>query len=264
MRCAYQQVVRSCVAAAGNDQLQASACPDCPNCTKLFNTFYTGDKAVSVPAPGSTDDTGEITNRCLGTTGLWLGWGPKKLAPRCCPGELRGEYEGMCVRVLPGGQDELAKLTLAILDYAVNPPHLPPPPILKDVTLYVDKNDQPVTSAQAVAQIRATIPANRSISILIPKAELRQEIDQLQWELRSYLPFGMAKSKTLPAPVIENLPVEERDRAIRLQELRRAVAAPAPPLILPRGPSLDERDRGFYDLRQQLELLREPPRVIRE
>jgi hypothetical protein len=74
----------------------------------------------------------------------------------------------------------------------------------------------------------------------------------------------MAKSKTLPAPVIENLPVEERDRAIRLQELRRAVAAPAPPLILPRGPSLDERDRGFYDLRQQLELLREPPRVIRE
>jgi hypothetical protein len=116
MRCAYQQVVRACLAQCTNPHAQGGDL--CPDCQKLFNEFYTGNPDVAVPPPGSPEDPGAITNLCLGGHCDWLAWGKKKPSPR--EYEMLGHYRDTWVWVVPGGRDELAKLTLAILDYAVS------------------------------------------------------------------------------------------------------------------------------------------------
>src|SRR5579864_4977236 len=81
MRCAYQQVVRACLAQCTNGCPHAQGGDLCPDCQKLFNEFYTGYPDVAVPPPGSIDDPGAITNLCLGAHCGWLAWSKKKPAP---------------------------------------------------------------------------------------------------------------------------------------------------------------------------------------
>lgn len=131
MRCAFQRAVSSCYP----NHESAS----CPNCTKLFNKFYTGkpyekDKgglpvldetgevASIVPPPWADKGAGIVNSECLRAS-CWFCVGRKEDLPanhHCIPW---GHYCGIYVWVLPGrGTDELAKLTLAILDYAMNQP----------------------------------------------------------------------------------------------------------------------------------------------
>ncbi|HQU46576.1 MAG TPA: hypothetical protein PK867_27465, partial [Pirellulales bacterium] len=56
--------------------------------------------------------------------------------------------------VEPDGRGELTKLTLAILDYALNSP---PVPITKTVTYYIDEYGIPTNQAGAVGVVSANV-----------------------------------------------------------------------------------------------------------
>jgi len=127
MRCAYQKAVASC-----HGWLESAQCPDC---AKRWNSFYTGEpykkdadrKPLAaprnlVPFPGDAEADGRVTSECL-SADCWFHVGCKKDVPKHCPCTHVGHYCGVYVWVTPArGTDELTKLTLAILDYAVNEP----------------------------------------------------------------------------------------------------------------------------------------------
>jgi hypothetical protein len=113
-----------------------------------------GSPSTPVPPPGSKDDNGQITNLCLGSH-CWLGWGRKKDVPKGCRCELVGHYCGMYVWVLPGGRDELSKLTLAILDYALSTSSPPPQ---KEVTITLNKDGTISDTEHGPITVKATIP----------------------------------------------------------------------------------------------------------
>jgi len=127
MRCAYQRAVASCSGFAESVQ--------CPDCAKRWNNFYTGapykknaagdrlsDPRNLVPPPGDPKSDGRVTSECLSSE-CWFHVGCKKHVPKTCPRTHVGHYCDVYVWVDPGrGTDELTKLTLAILDYAVNEP----------------------------------------------------------------------------------------------------------------------------------------------
>jgi hypothetical protein len=178
MRCAYQQAV---------GKVDCSEC--CPDCRKRFANFYTGDPCGTVPMPcqacpekdqckvfpeGTEErkncdacvksmkaDTGIVTTECLGSCWFHIGCADciskvKKRNP-CC---LIGEHCGTVVWVAPGrGTDELAKLTIAILDFAVNDPkeakEAKEP--TRIVTGYFDRAGNPSTQLQASYHIVANL-----------------------------------------------------------------------------------------------------------
>lgn len=144
MRCAFQRAVSSCC--------QNGESTHCPNCTKRFNEFYTGRThstddqgrpvldetgavASAVPKPWEETAPGIVNSKCLHAP-CWFCVGRKQDLPAnldCVPW---GSYCGVYVWVLPGhGTDELAKLTLAILDYAINEPARAP---AKEVVIEYD------------------------------------------------------------------------------------------------------------------------------
>ena len=132
MRFAYQRAVAGCS--------QVEAIADCPNCAALEKKF--------VDAPD-----GPTKPNCLGS--CWFGMGCKKCVPKHCGCELVGHHCGLYVWVLPGQRDQLTKLTLQILDYAL---YSPSPGRTKEVTWYLDATNQPVTEAQATRIVRAVVP----------------------------------------------------------------------------------------------------------
>lgn len=112
MRCAYQKAVANC----GRGAPSAT----CPNCAERFREFYDGH-----------DHKGD-NEACLDGC-CWFGWGSKKEVPKACPCKHVGYYCGVYVWVLPGrGLDELSKLTLTILDFAL---YSPAPPREKEVVV---------------------------------------------------------------------------------------------------------------------------------
>lgn len=127
MRCAYQRAVASC--SGVHESVQ------CPDCVKRWNKFYAGQPYKTsptgellleprnlVPPPDDPKSNGQVTSECLSCDG-WFHAGCKKHVPKSCPCTHVGHYCGVYVWVEPGrGTDELTKLTLAILDYAVNEP----------------------------------------------------------------------------------------------------------------------------------------------
>lgn len=142
MRCAYQKAVQICGRVAPS--------PRCPDCDRRFRDFYTGTQEAKQL---DVDETGKTTPDCF-STNCWLAWGCKKCAPKGKCGYV-GHYCGTYVWLLPGGRDELAKLTLAILDFAV---HDSPAPRTKKITWSVDEKGQPAVSGKAVGQVEANIP----------------------------------------------------------------------------------------------------------
>lgn len=148
MRCAYQKVVSlHCCRPEALGTLSAA----CPDCELRWKGFY------GVGKDNRIDSYGRVTSDCLG--GAWFGAGGKKDVPKGCHCQKVGSYCGVYVWVLPGGEDELAKLTLAILDFAVNQPVYG---LTKDVTLNLDANGKLVPSKDAVRTIKATIPIEAS------------------------------------------------------------------------------------------------------
>ncbi|HEV3261198.1 MAG TPA: hypothetical protein VG013_30375 [Gemmataceae bacterium] len=235
MRCAYQQVVRVCYAECGHGCPHAGAGGGlCPDCAKLFSGFYTGSPDKPVPPPGAVGDTGEITNLCLGTHCRWLGWGRKKDVPKGCGCEMVAHYCGTYVWVLPGGRDELAKLTLAILDYAVNPPATPPGAPTKEVSFYIDKDGRPAARDKAVGTVKATIHLDEPVAKVYAKAQLAS----LKAELSRP---GLAPKRT------NDLTLEKQ----QLEAILSSAPDAAPP-VPQRGPSLDELSLGVGAFRSAI------------
>jgi len=176
MRCAYQLAVSNC----GHGDPSRK----CPDCQARFNTFYTGDPDPKIDGGHEIKDMngGTITSECLKGP-CWFCTGCEKDVPKHCPCLLVGHYCGVYVWVPPGGRDELTKLTLAILDYAV---HDAPVRLTKDVTYYVDALGLPTTQKQGVAMVKATIGINEENNSLL-NFEPKQERDleqQLQERIR--------------------------------------------------------------------------------
>ena len=108
MRCVYQRVVAL--------HRSAAIPADCPNCERLLRKFYSGDPEIPVEHAGLDS----VTVDCL-TGERWLAMGCGKCAKKR-RGSLMGRYGDVWVWVLPGKRDELTKLTLIILDYALHDP----------------------------------------------------------------------------------------------------------------------------------------------
>ena len=128
MRCAYQLAIKNCGCGAVSG--------DCPDCETRFKVFSTGDPNgdISQKANGIVTSEGLKTDCCwfhVGCENCWRKHG-------ACP--CYGEYCGIYVWVPPEGQDELTKLTLAILDYAM---HEPPVIHTKQVEYYLDSYGLP-------------------------------------------------------------------------------------------------------------------------
>jgi hypothetical protein len=164
MRCAYQRAVANCSA--------SSPATHCPDCQARFNVFYTGD-----PDGNIAEKTGGIvTSECLKSDCCWFHVGCKKCLPKSCDCIYTGHYCGVYVWVLPEGRDALAKLTLAILDYAM---HDPPVRLSKTVEFYVDEHGLPTTQKDSVGWVSASIGINeRNESLLNISAKEQSALEQ--------------------------------------------------------------------------------------
>jgi len=195
MRCAYQQVVSNC----GIGEM-ALDCPDCqkmrnaymgipgdcqdyaceknppeqcrptathdPTCPANDTAKGAGEGPPKGGAPDSgTHNTpsfpGAVTTDCL-QPHCWIGFGCKKCVPKHCKCLKVGHYCGMYVWVLPGGQNELTKLTLNVLNYAYNDPT---PARTKEVTWEFARTEdsngcQPAASLPAPATTAASFAAH--------------------------------------------------------------------------------------------------------
>lgn len=116
-----------------------------------------------VTRPGAENDSGSVTINCVNPGRCrWFGVGPKEAVPKDCPCQYVGHHCGTYVWVSPGhGRDELAKLTLVIMDFAITES---PKPQTKDVTLYrkVDVNgiEQPSNCENATKVVKMTVPVD--------------------------------------------------------------------------------------------------------
>lgn len=83
-----------------------------------------GDATASTSTPAthsSPSFPGAVDTDCLYAR-CWIGYGCKKCMRKCKGCVKMGQYCGMYIWILPGGQDELTKLTLNILNYSYNDP----------------------------------------------------------------------------------------------------------------------------------------------
>lgn len=106
MRCAYRQALSSCI------PVVPARMSLCPNCTELRRNFYG-------PSNAETGDPSNPDLPCLDSP-CWLCWGCKHRVPKDCDAPYVGVYRGLYVWVPPAGREMLTRLTLTILDYAVN------------------------------------------------------------------------------------------------------------------------------------------------
>lgn len=154
MRCAYQQVVSQ---VAAGDEMRTS----CPDCERIYKRFYLGTPTSVQTVAEHTAASGKVTAACL-SAGGWFAWGCSRCVPRNCEGLKVGRYRQTCVWVLPGGQEELSKLTLVMLDFATNQPQPTPPSTTKvttkEVTWYFDGAGNSTTKDKAHREVRATVP----------------------------------------------------------------------------------------------------------
>jgi hypothetical protein len=99
---------------------------------------------------------------CAGCRPGWFCVGTKKDVPKHCECLRVGHYCGVYVWVPPEGQDELTKLTLAILDYAFYDPKAEEVSV-KQVTAYFDADNKPTTEAKAVKTVVATVSLDSDV-----------------------------------------------------------------------------------------------------
>lgn len=185
MRCAYQKVVAACCG--------SEAATQCPDCQTRFKIFYTGDPDGDINGLAN----GTVTSECIGHH-CWFAVGCKKCVPKCCNNLLVGNYGKTYVWVLPGGRDELAKLTLAILDYAQN---TPPSQIQKTVEYYLDERGLPTTFQRAVSKVTAQVGVKENNLSLLnqppeDEAELRDSLEKEIDDLKAQIADAQDKNRT--------------------------------------------------------------------
>ncbi len=165
MRCAYQTAVGACGCGAVSGS--------CPDCKTRFAIFYTGSPDGDIRANAN----GIVTSECLKSNCCWFHVGCKKCAPKRSECAMMGEYCGCYVWVLPEGRDQLTKLTLLILDYAL---HDPPVKRTKEVSYSIDEYGLPTTLQRSVGKVTAQIAIDDRPEGLIKKdREEEVRIEQL-------------------------------------------------------------------------------------
>ncbi len=177
MRCAYQKAVSSCCG--------RGASTTCPDCQTRFKTFYTGDPNGDIRSKAN----GMVTSECLNSDRCWFHVGCKKCLAKNCHCNLVGHYCGVYVWVGPEGRDELTKLTLAILDYAMN---AAPTKLTKTVVYYVDGFGLPTTQTNAVGTVTASIGIDESNDAMLntprsDEARIEKSLDERLRRLRETL-----------------------------------------------------------------------------
>lgn len=223
MRCAYQIAVANCG--------RGSPATSCPDCKARLNIFYTGEVDGVIPDSAK----GTVTSECLGGH-CWFHVGCKKCVPHDCDCIYVGHYCGVYVWVMPQGRDELAKLTLTILDYAM---HDPPVRLTKQVVYYIDEMGLPTQDKNSVGRITATIPVNErgdNLLYLAPReaSALEQQLSSqletvnksLQAELSRPQPRssgGGGEAGGKGSPVLQDLIDRRNVLAAKLDWLKRQV-----------------------------------------
>jgi hypothetical protein len=138
MRCAYQRAIGSCCGGSESDS--------CPNCSERFNRFYTGSK-------DKKPDVTNVTAECLNNTCCWFRVGTKHEVPNdCC--NFVGKYCDTYVWVPHSGRDTLSKLTLVILDFALNDSKKTG---TKEVVYYLNSKGEPTNQFLSVGKVTANI-----------------------------------------------------------------------------------------------------------
>jgi hypothetical protein len=94
------------------------------------------ETVTDATAPSNPDFPSAVDTDCLLPT-CWIGFGCKKCMPKHAKCLKVGHYCDTYIWLKPGGQNELTKLTLNILNYAYNDPT---PRRTKDVTWELDVN----------------------------------------------------------------------------------------------------------------------------
>jgi hypothetical protein len=181
MRCAYQDVVASCGI--------GSAIGACPDCEKLRNKFHLGSAKSQKSLIQHSQETGKTTPACLAPV-CWFGFGCEKCVAshgKCCKS---GTYCGTYVWLLPNGQDELSKLTLVILDYALNQPAAASLAPTVEAEFRLKADGTPVENInQAATIIRATLNVDgelpqyrppRAMTDDTPESAARSFLDQIR------------------------------------------------------------------------------------
>jgi hypothetical protein len=206
MRCAYQQAVATCCAAAPAEK--------CPDCQARFNVFYTGDPHGKITERAG----GIVTSECL-KGDCWFHVGCHKCVPKECGCIYVGHYCGVYIWVLPEGRDQLSKLTMTILDYAM---HDPPVRITKEVTYYIDEHGLPTTQNASVGKVMANIGINeRNESLLNLGAKDESALEQ---QLKAQLDYVDQKldavGRDKNTPEIQDLLSERKMLAAKLEYLK--------------------------------------------
>lgn len=184
MRCAYQMALQS----AGRGTPSAG----CPDCGKRLGDFYKGHAHEGA-------DAGQTDVSCLSFAPNWFCVGTRKDVPKdCCV--YSGHYCGVYVWVPPHGRNELTKLSLAILDFALHSPE-EPPVRTKAVTLYLDPTGKEVKQSEA----------SRIVTTEVPLETKNKDLDPLL--------LGKEEEKMTPrTPVPANLRYDLRPGSDRRRE----------------------------------------------
>jgi hypothetical protein len=163
---------------------------------------------------------------------------------------LVGEYCGVYVWVEPEGRDQLTKLTLAILDFAVNNP---PTPLNKTVSYNIDAFGLPTTSSASVGSVSATVGISEHPESLLntPQIDAAHLERLLELRLRN-IRETLAKSndanerQTLLAevPILE-AKIDYLQQQLRYGALKKQYSAPGP----------TPTPYGIFGLQQQLQTL---------
>ena len=212
MRCAYQQAIASTM---GTPMNRGAGCPDCAG---LRSDFYGPKKSAS----GKPDSAGNLP--CLDFP-PWFNWGCEKHAKlpkhRAC--HTIGSYCGVYVCVPPECREMLTRLTMTILDYAVNDPSQFGKRT-KQVALYLDARGKLTNQANYVRSITATIPIDQSSADLLV-------LDKGIWS-EFYRKFKKQDALNLVAAEKARLTVENQPKRIELDrveaELKTLEATPQP------------------------------------
>ena len=139
--------------------------------------------------------TGQVTTACLSNC-KWFICGSKRDLPKHANRSFMGRYKDTYVWVPPHGRDQLAKLTLAVLDIAMNSA---PTSATTDVYAFVAADGKTTTTydkAQFLA--KATLGRGKSLSGLLPSSAdstqppRDEEIDMLE-SVRDNLRLSMIR-----------------------------------------------------------------------
>jgi hypothetical protein len=199
MRCAYRNAVNAHVRCV--DDVEGLA-DDCPDCVARWKKFYGTNK------DGSISSGGRVTITCANSQVPWFHWGNKHDVPKHERCLLVAEHCGVYVWVCPQGRAELTKLTLMMLDFALNP--FPSTPT-KNVVIYLDSNYNPTFPDNASMVVSGTIAVSDPIQSILQgdQSRIRGATESRQKALDEEIPS--------PTP----LPPRESDRSRDLQELNQ-------------------------------------------